>query len=61
MISDLFSDMYNHDITLNFIRIGFATYHNNIKYSNKDILKIAHGMGHDISTHQQYKKRFIAN
>jgi len=59
MISDLFSDIYNYDITLNFIRISFATYHDNFKYSNKDILKLAQGMGHDISTHQQYIKRFV--
>ena len=61
MISDLFSDIYNYNITLNFIRISYATYHDNFKYSNKDILKIANGMGHDISTHTQYIKRFITN
>ena len=59
MISDLFSDAYNYNITLNFIRISYATYHDNFKYSNKDILKIANGMGHDLNTHQQYIKRFV--
>ena len=47
MISNIFSNVYNYNITLNFIRISYATYHNNIKYSNKDILKLSHGMGHD--------------
>ena len=60
MISDLFSDVYNYNITLSFIRISFATYHDNIKYSNKDILKLSHGMGHSKEVHQQYIKRFVA-
>ena len=59
MISDLFSDIYKYNITLNFIRISYATYHDNFKYSNKDILKIANGLGHDILTHTQYIKRFV--
>ena len=60
MISNLFSYIYNYNITLDFIRISFATYHDNIKYSNKEIKNISEAMGHSIEVHQQYIKRFVA-
>lgn len=59
MISHLFSEVYNHEITLNFIRISFATYHDNFKYSNKNIKYISEAMGDDLNTHQQYIKRIV--
>lgn len=58
MISNIFSDVYNYNITLNFIRISYATYHDNFKYSNKNMKYISEAMGHSIQIHTQYIKRF---
>jgi len=55
-LSKLFTKVYNHNITLRYIRMSYATYKNSFNISNNEIKKMAYEMGHSVKINSQYRK-----
>jgi len=55
-LTRLFTKLYNHNITLRYIRISYATYKNSFNISNNEIKKMAYEMGHSVKINSRYRK-----
>ena len=58
-IKTVFLKVFNKPATNTYIRMSYATYINKLNLSNNDIKKVCEKMGHNLTIHNQYIKKFV--
>ncbi len=58
-IKNLFTKLYNEEITLRYIRISYATYINSLNLSNNELKRESTLMCHSVKTNSRYNKKKI--